>query len=219
MMVVARVVRMTVTGSRRNLSVGRPSAPRPRSRFREPPNPCHPTCRRVRRRPRTSMRLVSSRRQIHLARRVPGARGRRVYHAAFPSYRLPAGRCRMNLRRELWCSRFQSPTPRRANDSRRQAVWGPLPRGACHTRKSSTLPRPIVRSPANRFPATRSGNGFPRPARAGPDPKMWWSDPGSTKMPGTHWTAPLLSLLACHCLACPYPSPTQLVWVEPVILR
>ena len=30
---------------------------------------------------------------------------------------------------------------------------------------------------------------------------MWWSEPGSTKMPANHWTAPLLSRLVCHCLA------------------
>jgi len=48
---------------------------------------------------------------------------------------------------------------------------------------------------------------------------MWWSDPGSTKMPANHWTAPLFSLLVGQCLACRYPAPTQLVWVEPVILH
>ena len=39
------------------------------------------------------------------------------------------------------------------------------------------------------------------------DPKRWWSDSGSTKMRVNHWTASLLSLLVCQCLACRYPRP------------
>jgi len=39
------------------------------------------------------------------------------------------------------------------------------------------------------------------------DPKRWWSDSGSTKMRVNHWTASLLSLLVCPCLACRHQGP------------